>query len=158
MSDDIGGDDTDHYEPMRRVPRSEPVVIPRVPAVSTRAVWLIVLLPAFQFVAHATLVISSGGTTWLAIALGVALQAIGGVVLAERDRRHLAAEGLQHLPSPLFAMVPIVYLGLRSRTLYAQLFTGARPFWAHLVVLFAIGICFYALATFGSGLNQLGYL
>jgi hypothetical protein len=121
----------DPYVPMGA--HVEPEVEPepvrrRAPETSTGWVWFIAAAP----LAVAVLV-------WLAVAaripLGTALlvlmvgSLVGTFIWADKDRAELQLRELEGLPSPYFAIVPLVWLFLRAKITWPLSHQGHGPIW-----------------------------
>ena len=92
-----------------------------LPTGSTRASAWLAGLPVLQGLAYVLVIVLmfSRDGALLLIVVWLATVALG-VVLADRDRRALGEQGIHGLPTVLLAVVPIVWLYLRSRVVWRE--------------------------------------
>lgn len=149
--------DDDGYVPMqgyrRRVPgRVEPVAVvaaepepePVVSDAASLAVWGVVAVPFAHGLVNIIVTVldfSRQGLVLNAILFLVVLAA--GIFCADADRTHLARAGVDDSPSPFWALVPIIWIVLRTRVVARHSWIS----WTH-VGVHVVGLIWFRASFF----------
>jgi len=112
---------------------------PRPGKPSTLSSMLIALAPLLGLAFIAALAAATDGyTTWPIIALALATGSVSSYALANVDQRLLAERRFTRPTSPVWALLPAVYLFTRGNRAYLESGDGMGPAWAHVAVLLVV--------------------
>ncbi|MGV8886014.1 MAG: hypothetical protein ACOH1T_10580 [Microbacteriaceae bacterium] len=136
----------DDYVPMaayrRRAPGesvAEPTVRLAAPARELTegmswAVWGVVAVPFVQALINIVIMVNDFSRNALVLNGVLFLLVLGaGVVFADLDRSALARQGIEGIPSPFIAFVPVMWLYLRSRVIAREFISGRGVLGWHLL-------------------------
>jgi len=103
----------------------------RAPKTNTRWVWAVALTVAAQVVLIGAASYVAYEFRWPTIIVVLLGGALATAYAAGRDRAELEARGVSGLPPRLVAVVPVVWLIMRTRTTWPLAHEGYGPLWAH---------------------------
>jgi hypothetical protein len=128
------------YVPMggANSPEQQPHYVTRPVGREPFTAWWMVFLPLPQLIQF-----PGGSLTLVPTLVIAAVTGVLGVLLAIADQRILISNSHERRTAPWFALLPIVYLGLRGSRRFDETGKGMSPFWVHVAVVLVVGFLVY---------------